>query len=753
MKNLEIIKKSMFIFTILFLLSISTLLSVNGKFEYEKGQGIKSVEDVYSKNLDGVVTLNHSVVTSYNSLIMEDSKLSKHNTYWMDINNGAANSDVRVVNFTKGTKTNWQGKKPTELAKIYESEYPEWEVIGGINADFFFIKDNSEVLAACMQEGEFYKPFINYDGGHGVLGFYDDGTAISDNYQVSEKEYVQKLNKETNEYEDVKEIDNVDSLSETGISLLTRFLDNKSPFANVKITKELPYDLTDYTVYSIKYDVQRFDRDTKFVYVKGEVTNIEKSKKTYTIDDKDEISYLVCKDDSLNLKVGDQVRCQKNFLGKWEGVKNTVGFYNIILQDGEIMDCTGIPMVDASYINANKNRTIVGVKPDGSPVFMVIEKGSYGAEYKECALYLKSVGCVDGYLLDGGGSSCMFIKDERGNFKTLNNHEDGHERADGSALFLVKRREGFDFKVKTTRFTATIDLRVIDEDLFKKHSDFTITVNGETKEYKGEPVVFENLRDNARYDIFVNYKTESAVDKTKKVNSCKTSELFTDQFVIPDFPYSISEIGKDYIICKKDTSMEGSSLYQNVTVYVGDNTYQMGENETFKCSDLISETTYDVSFKYEILDPETNKTMYGYGGFTTITTTNYDIPSITTFELISNDSNEVKIKYSYNDPDKVVDKAYISYGDKTFELKYKSGTAKITDFKLENIYNYKFVLTLVYKTDLKVTSEEIKVEAIVDEPIEESQVAKKTGCSKNDVSKLIFALSGLCTIVLIKKRH
>ena len=108
----------------------------------------------------------------------------------------------------------------------------------------------------------------------------------------------------------------------------------------------------------------------------------------------------------------------------------------------------------------------MGFKDDGKPIMKDVEKNGYGASYEECGEILKGLGCVEGFLFDGVGSSCIFIRDNFGDFTTLNKHEDGRERSDGNAVLLVMRDPGF--KIKVDEYLLKQKKRLLYQYLFQK---------------------------------------------------------------------------------------------------------------------------------------------------------------------------------------------------------------------------------------------------------------------------------------------
>ena len=110
------------LFSLVLVINLLVVLIVTAKpsvnFESET---IKSYTDIVSSDVYGVATINQTTITSYNKREIVEGKLADHKSYWLEPNVSLADSDLRVVNYTSGSATNWDGVKPTELAKIYES--------------------------------------------------------------------------------------------------------------------------------------------------------------------------------------------------------------------------------------------------------------------------------------------------------------------------------------------------------------------------------------------------------------------------------------------------------------------------------------------------------------------------------------------------------------------------------------------------------------------------------------------------------
>ena len=728
---------------------------------------IESYTPVETNDVYGVATINQTTIKSYNDRIISPSKLDTHKSIWLEPNVSLANSDLRLVNYTTGSATNWAGEQPTDLARIYEKENPGWIVVGGVNGDFFWITDNCEVQGTSMQEGNFYKPYDYNVGRHMAIGFKDDGTYVYGIADASDKQYVQVLG-EDGKYTDVCIINDVDdNPTQTGVTLLTRFAICPNPYSNITFEGELPYDLTGYTVYKVKYETQRLDRDGSAkvgehrVFVKGIITEIVDDVKKITINDVDCESYLVTKDNSLaSLKVGDEVRCQCKLEGEWADVTNITSAFNQVLTKGEVIDYTGVTDVATDYVNAKKNRTIMGFKADGTPIMMVVEKNSYGASYEECGEILKGLGCVEGFLFDGGGSSCIFIRDNFGGFTTLNKHEDGRERSDGNAVLLVMRDPGFAISVdKVERFSATIKLNITNQDYFNELSDIKISIGNQTLDYNAEGVKFDNLEENTEYAVKVSYSITKHPEIDTVVKSAQSKLFTTRGFEMPKHGLSIENITHESITVKKNMDLETANWIQNVVINIGKAKYQMANASELLCDGLAKDTEYEVFFEYTVVDPTSGKEYPQVSASTFIYTEPFCLPTIEKFEENRKSSSSLSIAYEYTDEDRIVENAYILVnGEKVKDISTKSGTTTVTGLDFENnSYEIKLVLEYLNKEEKLQTIESSVLEYKLPEPepVPNPEPEKtKGGCGKKGVELFISLMAASAVIgVLLRKRR
>ena len=100
-----------------------------------------------------------------------------------------------------------------------------------------------------------------------------------------------------------------------------------------------------------------------------------------------------------------------------DGVWNTLSFGPALVENGSVISGIDSVEVDTNFgnhsIQGEQPRTLVGVKADGTLVFVVVDGRSTGYSkgmtMTEAAELMVSLGCETAYNLDGGGSSTMYF--------------------------------------------------------------------------------------------------------------------------------------------------------------------------------------------------------------------------------------------------------------------------------------------------------------------------------------------------------
>lgn len=121
--------------------------------------------------------------------------------------------------------------------------------------------------------------------------------------------------------------------------------------------------------------------------------------------------------------------------GRTDDVAEAVSGMAILVVDGKVIS-SGDTKVHP--------RTAVGIKADGSVVFLVADgrqsPDSCGMVYDDLSSTMLALGCVNAMALDGGGSSTMLAEREGTNsLETINTPCYGFERAVGSSLVICTK--------------------------------------------------------------------------------------------------------------------------------------------------------------------------------------------------------------------------------------------------------------------------------------------------------------------------
>lgn len=710
-----------------------------------KSDCITKVEEVENKDLYGIANYNYDLVTSKLNGVSDEIE---RKTYWVETQNWG--NDVRLVNWTNSVNVeDWKGTTMTDLARQFERENPGWNVIAGINGDFFHISASGGYPANCepvngsCQMGNLLKPFSDLSGGGGTLGFKNDGTYVYGDSTTTENEYVEVLDENGNVLKSAEIVNLNKEPSETGITLLTP--NNYFKYQNI-------FNLTRYKVYVIDYKLHRLDRRTQKVFVKGTISEIREGTTGETVERNCGYAYLVCKDGSLDnvLEVGATVRCQSRYTGDWADVQNSTGYYAQMLKNGESLfyDSTAhrdeiSQIYDYSYINCDKNRTFIGFKENGAPVLAVSERAmSYGHTYYEEAEILKELGCVNGFVLDGGGSACMIIRTESGMFKVVNECQDGNPRSDANIIMIVAKDPGVaPVLEQSSRFTCGFSVSKSGLGLTEEVSNLRFVVNGETKPYNGEIVKFENLQEDTEYvaRLLYDIKIKDTVETRFEEYTFKT-----DPFQTPFVGIQCEVFPTSLKFSKKN--LPGNQYLRNVMIHVGDYSINMGNEDSIIMENLNKDTKYIIQYEYDVLDPETGR-LYHYidAGFE-IKTLAYELPVITRFELYSNRDGKYIYRYAYQDEDEIVVKAYLQVNDEKIELTKKSGSVSYEGVDLTK-QGYVFKIVLEYEHDGKTGT-------VVSEEFTYEQLTKKKGCKKKSAIEMISLTSSIAiALFLIRKKH
>ena len=671
----------------LFILGFALIFTVSSKFVANAEEdGYREAGEAETSNVYGSMEVNTQRIETINNGTQDPSSSkyfwNNHTVHWVDFN---PSNEVKVVTFSSSNADKWKQQTTRAAAKDWEKQNPGWIVVAGINGDFFENSGNLtyQPTGNFMQGGDMYRAEKAGADYRNTIGWNEDGSVIVGDPTISSDIYLKVYADDKETIESEIAISAVNKApSATGITLITK--DNT---ANV--------DLTGYKVLDCEYEICRISTK-KMVFVKGTVKQeIKVSNGTPEVGH----FYLAAKDGSLdNIQLDAYVKCEYSYTGSWSNVKNSIGYIYQVLADGQ-------PQLRESttdFAFTSHPRTLIGFREDGSTVFMVVEGRGKPADYQvgvslyEAGQLLENLGCVSGYNLDGGGSSTLIVRNAYGSFDVVNKPSDGSERSDGNHVLVVMRDPGFTVDTfATTSTQISIKLNVNNEEYFSKLSNIKVECNGQTFDYDGSEILVPGVLPYTKYPITITYDSPSTYDETQITNKSYVVYANTPDYVLPNPGLKVTNITSTGFTVEKNMNLQTASYIQDVVVYVGKNSYNMGNAEKVVCEGLYKDATYNVHFEYTVKDPS------GYevevvGEEFTIQTLSYDVPSVVKFAETKKSDDSVTFEYEYADEDKVAVKAYISCnGEVAKELATKSGTTTVRDLELGK-ENYEFKLVIEY---------------------------------------------------------
>ncbi len=135
---------------------------------------------------------------------------------------------------------------------------------------------------------------------------------------------------------------------------------------------------------------------------------------------------------------GKAVMGEANEYGQYQGkLVSAVGGSNIIINNDYVTNIS----VNHEFGYTRHPRTAVGIKPDGTVIFMVVDGRqssiSNGASLADLADLLGAMGCHEAINLDGGGSSTFVLANGEGGFDVKNSPSDGSLRSVANGLMVI----------------------------------------------------------------------------------------------------------------------------------------------------------------------------------------------------------------------------------------------------------------------------------------------------------------------------
>ena len=469
------------------------------------------------------------------------------------------NTAIQTVVWSDGEVEEWDASNVEKTAKSYEKSHPGYIVVGAVNGDFFYIDSTQEPLNYHVQEGDVLRSSWDGDPNWGVIGFKQ-----SKDYAVglptrSATMYLKKIT-DTGTVE----------LSAVAGTNVTPNGDGVYVFTK---TLSKTVDLTGYTVYKAITNLYREYRDGYFV--KGKVDRVEDITSLSSV--ASGTFYVATKNVELN--VDEMIKVEYNLTGAVAGATNVVGYCYPCLSDKQPLFKNISKSVMDGYFTTLNPRTLVGFKEDGSVVLMVIDgRGSVsdnleGATLFQCGELLRLAGCVEGYNLDGGGSSTLMAR-INGKLTLINDPSDarqtgqpwGQLRSTGNAILLVMK----DPKLSISEPVGnTITLKKVGNVVDGTLQNVKIKVDSKEYPMTGDSVTVTGLKPNMEYVVSYSYEIVNK-DGTIEKGSSHSYKLTTEDYEFPELKSFEEDKKENGTLTLKYRIGDGSGVVKKVYIKNGD---------------------------------------------------------------------------------------------------------------------------------------------------------------------------------------
>lgn len=343
---------------------------------------------------------------------------------------GKMNPDSKVVTWSVKNNTNsgFVLSQLSTIAKDYEEKHPGWKVMGLINGDQFTLGRGTD-LSAKGQDPYIYQTYYPYiadneklfsvtaNAGSGNFVGITNGndslvktsaslsniaglmlSVFNENGEVIKKFTVEKLNEEP-------------GVNGTAI-YSPYYTDTQGTIPDIEVTGEnifyvsnadLAYVSNTKVYKDIFTGTKKADSASDAFFGKGVISEIT-SKATVS---KGQFAIKTNNTEILeSLEVGTRVLAQFEYKDEANNFESGIGFHAVQRDEG--ID----KAVSGTYNTNIRTRSVIGRKSDGTIVLMVVDdyQDSYGVTGYGINAILKSLGVVEAYQMDGGGSAQMFIR-------------------------------------------------------------------------------------------------------------------------------------------------------------------------------------------------------------------------------------------------------------------------------------------------------------------------------------------------------
>lgn len=356
-----------------------------------------------------------------------------------------SSSDYKIVSWSKLGDKQITKANMIDIARDFELHNPGYEVLAGINGDYYNMTDGTPVNAL-VQQGDVIK-YNNFNlERYFSVGFTnDEDLYVSNKLNELESTFTLTIYDEDGmllrEFP-LKGMNTIPRENETSVyfKALNTFVVTGATMVAGDVTKNVSYGST-----NMKGTIE------------GVASEVVSGEERFTVVTKNSVveSYL---------QAGYKVRVQKKMDGVYSGIDNIIGVGSQPLLDNTIKAFEDINDQNVDFAKARSPRSSFGFTSDGDFIIAAIDgrqENMAGANLRELAQIMNELGCVNAFNLDGGGSTQLVIR-ENENFTMLNSPSDNPYRRVSNGILIVRpkvehtievsneKETGFDFQVLVT---------------------------------------------------------------------------------------------------------------------------------------------------------------------------------------------------------------------------------------------------------------------------------------------------------------
>ena len=401
-----------------------------------------------------------------------------------------APNSVHCVSWTTLKESTVKTTNILEAIKDYEASHPEMMVLAAINDDYFDINNTGNMINPCVREGIMINDTA--EGRFYGMGLKDDGT-----YQLTTKGGTIPQNDEVLlKIYDASKISVIKSLL---IKIGQMPNDGETSFyyktTATQIENAAGFKVS--AVNDVKIGSARYFKGE----VEGRITQTGSSYATIVTKDLEVASLL---DRGLQVEVGALPS------GEWSEYETVIGIGSQFLKNGEVLSYDEIGDQGETYTGMWAPRTSIGIKEDGTVVFMTIDGRQStnqmdGVTLRENGLALLAEGCTQGFNLDGGGSTTMAVLLD-GQMKVVNSPSDGSIRHDADFILAVVPRVQLSFTSTQTKINEkTMLMGSFDITCLNgfSYDESEVYLNGKATGHSAEGFIFDKLDNGVNYNLAV----------------------------------------------------------------------------------------------------------------------------------------------------------------------------------------------------------------------------------------------------------